>query len=103
MRKKRELDMLRQSFIHAATVNSSERLAEIKRLTSSDKWEWDPSLKDEIDFEEGSHLKKNITLILTESEWNTVDVHVKKLSVSKAEWLRYAVYRILAEEQKKYG
>jgi len=52
-----------------------------------------PSLAD------GSHLKKPIVLYLTEQEWNSVDRHTKILGVSKQEWIKYAIRKLLEDEQ----
>lgn len=50
----------------------------------------------------GSSLRKPINLPLKEFEWNTLENHTKKLGVGKTEWIRYAIYRILVEEQEYY-
>lgn len=50
----------------------------------------------------GSSLRKPINLPLKEFEWNTLENHTKKIGVGKTEWIRYAIYRILVEEQEYY-
>ena len=44
-------------------------------------------------------LSKNLTVSLKESEWNSIDRHVKALNVNKAEWIRYALLKLIQEEQ----
>lgn len=51
--------------------------------------------------EEGGDLSRPINLPLKEFEWNTLDRHTKKLNISKSKWIRYAIYKLLEEEQKK--
>jgi hypothetical protein len=53
----------------------------------------EPSLAD------GSHLHKSMTLLLQEKEWNSIDRHTKALGVSKSAWVRYAMLKLLQEEQ----
>lgn len=47
----------------------------------------------------GSNLRKNINLSLTECEWNSIDRHTKALGVGKSDWIRHAVFKQLQEEQ----
>jgi hypothetical protein len=44
-------------------------------------------------------LKKPFLIHLTEQQWNSLERHTKALGVSKAEWLRHAMLRLLEEEQ----
>lgn len=48
---------------------------------------------------EGSHLRKNINLTFKEFEWNSIDRHTKAIGISKTDWIRYAVFKQLQEEQ----
>jgi len=47
-------------------------------------------------------LKKPFLIHLTEQQWNSLERHCKELGVSKAEWLRHAMYRLLEEEQQTF-
>jgi hypothetical protein len=47
-------------------------------------------------------LKKPFLIHLTEQQWNSLERHCKVLGVSKAEWLRHAMFRLLEEEQQTF-
>lgn len=47
----------------------------------------------------GSTLKKPIHLYLNEQEWRTIDRHTKVLGLSKQEWIKHAILKLLEEEQ----
>ena len=47
-------------------------------------------------------LKKPYLIHLTEQQWNSLERHTKVLGVSKAEWMRYAMSRLLEEEQQAF-
>ncbi len=47
-------------------------------------------------------LKKPFLIHLTEQQWNSLERHTKALGVSKAEWLRHAMMRLLEEEQQTF-
>jgi hypothetical protein len=47
-------------------------------------------------------LKKPFLIHLTEQQWNSLERHCKELGVSKAEWLRHAMFRLLEEEQQAF-
>lgn len=55
-----------------------------------------PSLAD------GSALKKPILVYLNEREWNSIDRHTKAIGVSKQEWLKHAIYKLLEDEQLEF-
>lgn len=48
---------------------------------------------------EGSTLLKPISIALKEFEWNSIDKHTKILGVTKAEWIRSAIFKLMSEEQ----
>lgn len=50
-------------------------------------------------FEEGSNLNKPVHITLKEYEWNTIDKHVKNQKISKAQWIRNAMFKLLESEQ----
>ena len=61
-----------------------------------------PILKDIINpsLAEGSKTSsKNLTINIKEIEWNSIDRHVKALNVSKAEWIKYAIFKLMQDEQ----
>lgn len=47
-------------------------------------------------------LKKPYLIHLTEQQWNSLERHTRVLGVSKAEWMRYAMLRLLEEEQEAF-
>ena len=47
-------------------------------------------------------LKKPFLIHLTEQQWNSLERHCKELGVSKAEWFRHAMFRLLEEEQQAF-
>jgi hypothetical protein len=47
-------------------------------------------------------LKKPYLIHLTEQQWNSIERHTKVLGVSKAEWIRHAILRLLEEEQQMF-
>jgi hypothetical protein len=49
-----------------------------------------------------SDLKKPLLIHLTEQQWNSLERHTTVLGVSKAEWLRHAMLRLLEEEQQAF-
>lgn len=48
---------------------------------------------------EGSVLRKPLTLALTEKEWNSIDRHTKAVGYNKTSWIRYAIMKLMQEEQ----
>jgi hypothetical protein len=44
-------------------------------------------------------LNKNMSIYLKEREWNSLDRHVKALGRNKSEWVRYALLKLMQEEQ----
>jgi hypothetical protein len=47
-------------------------------------------------------LKKPYLIHLTEQQWNSLERHAKVLGISKAEWVRHAILRLLEEEQQMF-
>lgn len=48
---------------------------------------------------EGSHLRKGVNLPLKEYEWNSIDRHTKAIGIAKTDWIRYAIFKQLQDEQ----
>ena len=83
----------------ASEMTEHETLKEdLHKYVQHSKW---PIFEEEIlpSLAEGSKLSKGINLPLKEYEWNTIDRHIKTLGIRKAEWIRYAMFRLLQEEQ----
>jgi len=51
---------------------------------------------------DGSHLRKPMSLPIKEFEWNSIDRHTKTIGVNKSEWLRYAILRLMQDEQLSF-
>lgn len=51
---------------------------------------------------EGSNALKLLTIQTRDFEWKAIDRHVKALRVSKSEWLRHAIYKLMQEEQEYF-
>lgn len=82
----------------AERVDNETVSDDLHRYVRKYRWPLDdtpvsPSLAD------GSHLRKHFNLPLKEYEWNSIDRHTKVLGVSKADWVRHAIFKQLQEEQ----
>lgn len=53
-----------------------------------------------IEKEDGSKLRKDICISMTEQEWNTLTNHIKHKigNVSKSKWIKYACWKLMNEE-----
>lgn len=101
MRRKPDTKELEEAFIKKSPVDDEGEVVsspENKVVHSYGKWPLE-SLSGTPIFEEGSKLRKPINLQTTEFEWNTIDLHTKKLGIGKNEWIRHAVYKLLLSEQ----
>lgn len=115
MRKKPKLSHSEQKFIDNAISNDDssgdikskhvlvdrDTSDDLHRYVTNSQWPIDnyspnPSL------DEGSNLKRSITLNTSEKEWNSIERHVKALDVPKAKWIRYAIMKLMEEEQLHY-
>ena len=71
--------------------------SELFKLVEKSKW---PVLDTEIcSLAEGSELKKHTLINLTEREWNTIDRHTNSLGISKNQFMKYAIFKTILEEQ----
>jgi len=52
---------------------------------------------------DGSELPKPTNISMKEYEWNTIDIHTKKIGVPKAVWIKYAIFKLLEQEQHYYS
>lgn len=101
MRKRSDLTPAEQKFIEGASANQADQKTikedmhkYVRRMLEPvDDYKPDPSMA------EGSSLRKDLTVGLTESQWNTVDRHVKAIGVQKSTWVRHALLKLIEEEQ----
>jgi hypothetical protein len=102
MRKRQDLSAEQSNFIHNATSETRDEIGEIEDFHKYVRpMDW-PISKDPISpsLAEGSTtLNKNLSVYLKEKEWNSIDRHVKALDRNKSEWIRYALLRLMQEEQ----
>lgn len=114
MRKKPKLSLDEKNFIENANSNDSSSVEnsnavlvdndtsdDLHKYVTNSQWPVDnytpnPSL------DEGSNLKRTITLNTSEKEWNSIERHVKAIDVPKAKWIRYAIMKLMEEEQLHY-
>jgi hypothetical protein len=102
MRKRDDINVKYHEFLHGS---SSEKMDDIGKIEDLHKYvkpiSW-PISKDPISpsMADGSVvLNKNLSVYLKEKEWNSIDRHVKALNRNKSEWIRYALLRLMQEEQ----
>ena len=101
MRKRPSRNELESSFIDNAVTNKSDNETikeDFHQYIKKSRW---PVLEEDIapSLAEGSKLRKPLTLALKEIEWNSIDRHTKTLGVAKLEWIRYAIFKLMQEEQ----
>lgn len=90
-----------EKFIDKAVSNLTDDetiIEDLHKYVKHSKW---PILPEKISpsLAEGSNLNKGLNLPLKEYEWNSIDRHIKSLGIRKTEWIRYAMFRLLQEEQ----
>ena len=51
-----------------------------------------------IPFEDGSALRKQLNVSLKEFEWNTINSHIERIGASKAQWIKYACFKLMKED-----
>ncbi len=101
MRKKPNITDKEKNFIDSADVNIKDNLKN-KSNDFENKSKWPFTSEDYTPvFPNGSNLKKPITLAIKEYEWLAIEEHTKMLGVSKTEWIRFAMYKLMFEEQRK--
>lgn len=104
MRKRPEREIEEKRFIEGAEASISDQKTvkeDLHKYVRKMNWPIDdadisPSLA------KGSNLRKHLTLSLTEVEWNSIDRHTKSIGTNKTAWIRYAVFRLMQEEQIYY-
>ena len=97
--RKRPID--RQNFIDNASgdiAQTSILKDDLHQYVKNTNW---PLEKESLQpsLAEGSNLKKPMILPIKEFEWNSIERHTKALGVPKSEWIRYAIYKLMQEEQ----
>lgn len=101
MRKRPDRDLEERKFIEKAEASAADQATiseDLHKYMHKINWPLDafpaaPSMA------EGSTLRKPMTLALTEKEWNSIDRHTKALGISKTEWIRHALFKLMQEEQ----
>lgn len=102
MRERPNKNKTEEAFINQGQAEVTDsRVKDFRVYVKHSKWpifkyNFNPSLA------EGSILRKPITLPLKEYEWNSIDRHTKALGVQKSEWIRYAVFKLMSEEQAHF-
>ncbi len=98
-----ERELRIEEFLNGAGHETKEQKDTLRNspYKSGSKFPW-PLFEEEYTpmVQEGSSLSKNMTLALKEFEWKTIDFHTKVLKVSKSAWIRYAIMKLLDEEQR---
>lgn len=104
MRKRPTNSKIEENFINRATANiemlseEDTDILDIHKYVSDIKW---PLENDDVNpsYDEGSLLKKPISININEKEWNTIDRHVKALGVPKDKWAKRAIFKQIYIEQ----
>ncbi|MDR0697400.1 MAG: ribbon-helix-helix domain-containing protein [Christensenellaceae bacterium] len=102
MLKRKDLNQAVDKFVKdsaSEVLDEKGSVEDLHKYVRSIEW---PISKDLIypSLAEGSvTLSKNMTIYLKENEWNSIDRHVKALGRNKSEWVRYALLRLIQEEQ----
>ncbi|MDR2781363.1 MAG: hypothetical protein LBB21_02790 [Holosporaceae bacterium] len=102
MRKREEIEAIHYEFLHGSRSEKMDNVGEVDDLhkyVRSIDWPISqdivlPSLADG-----STTLNKNLSVYLKEREWNSIDRHVKALDRNKSEWIRYALLKLMHEEQ----
>ncbi|MDC0344923.1 hypothetical protein OAN22_02095 [Alphaproteobacteria bacterium] len=97
MRKRPEQNIVDKFIDGARAEDLSRTETSLKRDWPHDRHHPVPELAD------GSGLKFQMTFSFKEFERNSIERHVKALGVSKIEWIRQAIFKLMEEEQKHYN
>lgn len=97
IRKKPTLDEIKKNFVDSASTNAE--LENNKQIKYIDKY----SIENiNIQWEDGSRCGKNLTINLSEIEWNTLHHHIMKHgSGNKARWIKYYIFKSIEQEIKQ--
>ena len=95
---RKDLSKKESDFVNAAQEETVENI-DLHSLVKPTKWpisnrNISPSMANG-----STSLRKTLTIQLKEAEWNSVDRHTKALNISKNEWVRYAILKLMQEEQ----
>lgn len=87
-----------EKFISEAVAEKTETVKEdLHKYVTRSAWplfgEISPS------YAEGSNLSKPLNVSMKEFEWNSIERHIKTLDVEKSKWIRYAIFKLIEEEQ----
>jgi len=99
MKKRREVNAA--AFVSQAAEKGPEKAPageDLHRYVHRTAW---PVEKDQTmpSLAEGSTLHRSMTIPLQEREWLSVDRHTRALGISKARWVRHAIFKLMREEQ----
>ncbi len=100
--RKRPVDQKKeQDFVERVITHKDEEIntkEDFHKYVRKSKW---PVFDDIISpsMADGSNLRKPMSLPIKEFEWNSIDRHTKTIGVNKSEWLRYAILRLIQDEQ----
>ncbi|MDR2781591.1 MAG: hypothetical protein LBB21_04035 [Holosporaceae bacterium] len=102
MRRREDLKTEHSDFLHKAMSEKRDEIGDVEDFHKYVRpFDW-PISKDPVSpsLADGSAtLNKNLSVYLKEKEWNSIDRHVKALDRNKSEWIRYALLRLMQEEQ----
>lgn len=102
MRKRPSREQLIEQFIEAAPaeqLNRETSKEDIHNYVQPAPW---PVIKEKVEpsWAKGDKvLRRSQNLSLKDYEWNSIDRHVKALGVQKVTWIRYAIFKLMQEEQ----
>jgi hypothetical protein len=102
MHKRQDLKSEYYDFLHGSTSEQRDEIGEVEDLHKYVRpIDW-PIFESPVapSLAGGSAtLNKNLSVYLKEREWNSIDRHVKALDRNKSEWIRYALLKLMQEEQ----
>ena len=94
IRKKPTLDEIKKNFVDSASTNAE--LENNRQTKYINKY----SLENvNIQWKSGSKCGKNLTINLSEIEWNTLHHHIMEYgSGNKARWIKYYIFKSIEQE-----
>jgi hypothetical protein len=108
MRKRPDRDDMEKKFINGAVADKKDDVYEQDKTEANShenvtrkKWPLEDIVIEPL-LAPGSSLRRPINLPLKEYEWNSLDRHTRSLGVQKTEWIRYAIFKLMGEEQNHF-
>ena len=106
MRKRMTAVNREETFIEGAATEIEEtqpKTVDLHRYVKRHDWPLDQKEPNPSLSAKGrKDLKKPLLIHLSEQLWNSIDRHTRVLGVSKGEWVRHAMLRLLEEEQNSF-